>query len=171
MWTTGHSRGVADLAERAAGVAGLAAAQVVALRRAALVHDIGRVAVPVSVWAKPGPLSRGEYEQVRLHAYHSERVLDACPALRPLGHSRHALHAFAVLDGADAVITDYRREEPTMAKNAAPAAIWCATRSGDGWNTICEFDRSFRLMPLTMKFTVSSRWPAVLMASEPWPTA
>jgi len=84
MWTTGHSRGVADLAERAASLAGLAAAEVVTLRRAALVHDIGRVAVPVGVWGKPGPLTRGEHEQVRLHAYHSERVLEACPALRPL---------------------------------------------------------------------------------------
>jgi len=84
MWTTGHSRGVADLAERAASLAGLAAAEVVMLRRAALVHDIGRVAVPVGVWGKPGPLTRGEHEQVRLHAYHSERVLEACPALRPL---------------------------------------------------------------------------------------
>jgi HD-GYP domain-containing protein (c-di-GMP phosphodiesterase class II) len=84
MWTTGHSRGVADLAERAASLAGLGAAEVVTLRRAALVHDIGRVAVPVGVWGKPGPLTRGEHEQVRLHAYHGERVLDACPALRPL---------------------------------------------------------------------------------------
>jgi HD-GYP domain-containing protein (c-di-GMP phosphodiesterase class II) len=84
MWTTGHSRSVADLAERAAVVAGLAAPEVLTLRRAALVHDIGRVAVSVSVWAKPGPLTRGEHEQVRLHAYHSERVLDVCPGLRPL---------------------------------------------------------------------------------------
>ncbi|HEU5392819.1 MAG TPA: HD domain-containing phosphohydrolase [Streptosporangiaceae bacterium] len=84
MWTTGHSRGVADLAERAASLAGLAAAEVITLRRAALVHDIGRVAVPVGVWGKPGPLTRGEHEQVRLHAYHSERVLEACPALRRL---------------------------------------------------------------------------------------
>jgi HD-GYP domain-containing protein (c-di-GMP phosphodiesterase class II) len=84
MWTTGHSRGVAELAERAANVAGLAAAEVVMLRRAALVHDIGRVAVPVGVWGKPGPLSRDEHEQVRLHAYHSERVLEVCAALRPL---------------------------------------------------------------------------------------
>ena len=84
MWTTGHSRAVADLAERAGVLAGLAAPEVTTLRRAALVHDIGRVAVPVSVWAKPGPLTRGEHEQVRLHAYHSERVLDACPGLRPL---------------------------------------------------------------------------------------
>jgi HD-GYP domain-containing protein (c-di-GMP phosphodiesterase class II) len=84
MWTAGHSRGVAGLAARAAELAGLDAAEVVTLRRAALVHDIGRVAVPVSVWAKPGPLSRDEQEQVRLHAYHSERVLQVCPALRPL---------------------------------------------------------------------------------------
>ena len=79
MWTTGHSRAVADLAERAGVLAGLAAPEVTTLRRAALVHDIGRVAVPVSVWAKPGPLTRGEHEQVRLHAYHSERVLECLP--------------------------------------------------------------------------------------------
>jgi HD-GYP domain-containing protein (c-di-GMP phosphodiesterase class II) len=84
MWTVGHSRGVARLAEEAAVVAGLDPADVVLLRRAALVHDIGRVAVPVSVWAKPGALTRGEREQVRLHAYHSERVLDIAPGLRPL---------------------------------------------------------------------------------------
>jgi HD-GYP domain-containing protein (c-di-GMP phosphodiesterase class II) len=84
MWTVGHSRGVAQLAEEAAVIAGLPADELLLLRRAALVHDIGRVAVPVSVWAKPGPLSRGEREQVRLHAYHSERVLDVVPGLRPL---------------------------------------------------------------------------------------
>jgi HD-GYP domain-containing protein (c-di-GMP phosphodiesterase class II) len=84
MWTVGHSRGVAQVAGESAVVAGLPAADVLLLRRAALVHDIGRVAVPVGVWAKPGPLTRGEFEQVRLHAYHSERVLDVAPGLRPL---------------------------------------------------------------------------------------
>jgi len=84
MWTVGHSRGVAQLAGDSAAVAGLAAEDVLLLRRAALVHDIGRVAVPVNVWAKPGPLTRDEHEQVRLHAYHSERVLGATAGLRPL---------------------------------------------------------------------------------------
>jgi HD-GYP domain-containing protein (c-di-GMP phosphodiesterase class II) len=84
MWTVGHSRRVAELAEESAVVAGLAAADVLLLRRAALVHDIGRVAVPVNVWAKPGPLNRDEREQVRLHGYHSERVLEAAAGLRPL---------------------------------------------------------------------------------------
>jgi len=84
MWTVGHSRAVAQLAGQAAAQAGLDPSDMVLLRRAALVHDIGRVAVPVNVWAKPGPLNRDEREQVRLHAYHSERVLDASAALRPL---------------------------------------------------------------------------------------
>jgi len=84
MWTVGHSRGVAGLAERSAAVAGVPAADRSLLRRSALVHDIGRVAVPVHVWAKPGPLTRDEREQVRLHAYHSERVLDAADGMRPL---------------------------------------------------------------------------------------
>jgi HD-GYP domain-containing protein (c-di-GMP phosphodiesterase class II)/DNA-binding CsgD family transcriptional regulator len=84
MWTVGHSRGVAEIAGTAGVAAGLPAAEVQRLRRAALVHDIGRVTVPVRVWAKPGPLSRDERERVRLHAYHSERVLDVADALRPL---------------------------------------------------------------------------------------
>jgi HD-GYP domain-containing protein (c-di-GMP phosphodiesterase class II) len=84
MWMVGHSRAVADLAGQAAAQAGLPATDTASLRWAALVHDIGRVAVPVNVWAKPGPLNRDEREQVRLHAYHTERVLDAAAGLRPL---------------------------------------------------------------------------------------
>ncbi len=84
MWTIGHSRGVARLAARSAAVAGLPEPDVTLLRRSALVHDIGRVAVPVQVWASTGPLSRDQREQVRLHAYHSERVLDVSDGLRPL---------------------------------------------------------------------------------------
>ncbi|HEX5188264.1 MAG TPA: HD domain-containing phosphohydrolase, partial [Streptosporangiaceae bacterium] len=84
MWTIGHSRGVAHLAASSGAVAGLPAPDIMRLRQAALVHDIGRVAVPVHVWASPDPLTRHQREQVRLHAYHSERVLDASDGLRPL---------------------------------------------------------------------------------------
>ncbi len=84
MWTVGHSRGVAALAAQAAAAASVPAPEARQLYHAALVHDIGRVTVPVRIWAKPGPLTRDEREQVRLHAYHSERVLDAAAALRPL---------------------------------------------------------------------------------------
>ena len=50
------SAGVAQLASAAAQRSRFEAGDLQALRRAAVVHDIGRVAVPVRVWQKPGPL-------------------------------------------------------------------------------------------------------------------
>ncbi|WP_232248558.1 HD domain-containing phosphohydrolase [Streptacidiphilus rugosus] len=80
-WTIGHSRGVAELVEAAAGLAGLPAPTRATLRRAALVHDLGRLGVPNTVWDKPGPLTLGETERVRLHPYLTERMLACSPAL------------------------------------------------------------------------------------------
>ncbi|SFR29172.1 regulatory protein, luxR family [Lentzea waywayandensis] len=80
----GHSAGVAALAEGAGARCGLGAAETLALRRAALVHDVGRVAVPVRVWQHAGPLSPDDWERVRLHAYHTERVLSRSPFLASL---------------------------------------------------------------------------------------
>jgi HD-GYP domain-containing protein (c-di-GMP phosphodiesterase class II) len=71
----GHSAGVAELATAAAQQCRLEAADLVQLRRGALVHDLGRVAVPVRIWQKVAPLTPDDWERVRLHAYHSERVL------------------------------------------------------------------------------------------------
>ena len=88
----GHATGVAALAAAAGGRAGLGTAEIAGLRRAALVHDLGRAAVPNGIWACPGPLTWGERERVRLHAYHSERVLARCgplAALAPLAGMHH----------------------------------------------------------------------------------
>ena len=74
-YLVGHSRGVAELAAAAAQQWGLDAAELVWVHRGALVHDLGRVAVPVRIWQKAAPLRADDWEQVRLHAYHSERVL------------------------------------------------------------------------------------------------
>jgi HD-GYP domain-containing protein (c-di-GMP phosphodiesterase class II) len=88
----GHSAGVADLAEAAAGRCRLGVSERRAIRRAALVHDLGRVAVPASAWNRRGPLSAGEWEQVRLHPYHTERVLSRSrflAALAPIAGAHH----------------------------------------------------------------------------------
>jgi HD-GYP domain-containing protein (c-di-GMP phosphodiesterase class II) len=81
----GHSRGVADLAARAAADAGFPGAEVTTVRRAALLHDIGMHGIPATILDKPGPLSMAELERMRLHAYYTERMLARPAALARLG--------------------------------------------------------------------------------------
>ncbi len=88
----GHSSGVARLAVAAAELCDFSRPDIALVGRAALVHDVGRVAVHPRVWQKPGPLTADEWEQVRLHAYHTERVLNRAPFLAALGRVACAHH-------------------------------------------------------------------------------
>jgi HD-GYP domain-containing protein (c-di-GMP phosphodiesterase class II) len=81
----GHAAAVADLAESAGRLLRLDAADLTVLRRAGHLHDPGRAAVPSAIWDKPGPLTATEWERVRLHPYHSERILARSPAVSPIG--------------------------------------------------------------------------------------
>jgi HD-GYP domain-containing protein (c-di-GMP phosphodiesterase class II) len=81
----GHSRGVADLAARAAAGMGLAPADVVTLRRAGLLHDVGLHGVSAAVLDKPGSLTAAESERVRMHTYYTARMLSRPPALARIG--------------------------------------------------------------------------------------
>jgi HD-GYP domain-containing protein (c-di-GMP phosphodiesterase class II) len=65
-WTSGHSRGVAALALEACGPAAEAAA---------LVHDLGRVAVPNTIWDKPAPLTRDERDRAEAHSLVTDQLL------------------------------------------------------------------------------------------------
>jgi HD-GYP domain-containing protein (c-di-GMP phosphodiesterase class II) len=84
-WLMGHARGVAELATEAGRSYGLPQADKSRLRRAAFVHDIGRLGVSNTIWDKPASLTRSELERVRLHAYLTERMLSFSAGLAPLG--------------------------------------------------------------------------------------
>jgi len=81
---SGHSSGVAELAAAAARMRGFDPSDVALMRRAGFVHDVGRVAIDPRIWQKPAPLTVDEWEQVRLHPYHAERVLLRSPSLASL---------------------------------------------------------------------------------------
>ncbi|TME39413.1 MAG: HD domain-containing protein [Chloroflexi bacterium] len=83
-FTRGHSSGVSELAEAAARRLRFNEPDVVSIRRAGLLHDLGRMSVSNRIWEKRGPLTASEWEQVRLHAYQSERILVRSPLLAPL---------------------------------------------------------------------------------------
>jgi HD-GYP domain-containing protein (c-di-GMP phosphodiesterase class II)/DNA-binding CsgD family transcriptional regulator len=88
----GHSRRCAELVVDAARVLGLAEEDVSTLRRAALVHDFGTTAVPNSIWDKPGPLTRAEFDRVELHPMLTEQMLRRSPALASLNTVASAHH-------------------------------------------------------------------------------
>jgi HD-GYP domain-containing protein (c-di-GMP phosphodiesterase class II) len=91
-WFRGHSRRVSTLASTAASTCGLDPAEVVRVRRAGLVHDLGVVGVAAGVWNRPGPLSSEGWERVRLHAHLSERILGRCTGLADLASDVGAHH-------------------------------------------------------------------------------
>lgn len=84
-YTLGHSRGVAGLAGEGADNLGLTAVDATDVRRAALLHDLGRLGVSNAIWDKAGELNVAEAERVRLHPYLTERTLASSPSLAPLG--------------------------------------------------------------------------------------
>jgi HD-GYP domain-containing protein (c-di-GMP phosphodiesterase class II) len=81
----GHARAVADLAAEAGATLGLTADALRTLRRAGLVHDLGRLGVSNAILDKRGPLGAGEWERVRLQPYLTERMLRQSESLAPLG--------------------------------------------------------------------------------------
>ena len=83
-WTLGHSRGVADLACAATKQYGLSEYDAGLVRRAGLVHDLGRLGVSNAVWDKRGPLTAAEFERVRMHPYLTDRMLASSEALAPV---------------------------------------------------------------------------------------
>lgn len=103
-----HSSGVAQLAGSAAELHGFDSPGVSTIRRAGYVHDVGRPAVDPRIWAKSGPLNADEREQVRLHPYHTERVLARSPYLAKLANIACSHHER--LDGSG-----YHRAVPAAA--------------------------------------------------------
>ncbi len=91
-YLAGHSAGVAERAAAGARACGLDEADVRRVRRAGLLHDVGRVAVHPRVWEMRGPLDADAWEQVRLHAYHVERVTHRSPFLVALAAIACAHH-------------------------------------------------------------------------------
>jgi putative nucleotidyltransferase with HDIG domain len=66
-YTGGHSCRVADYVSGLASLLGMSAVETALVRRAALVHDIGKIAVPDHILRKRGPLTDDELELVKLH--------------------------------------------------------------------------------------------------------
>ena len=83
-WTAGHSVRVTGIAVALADAAGLDEATVDQVRQGALLHDIGKLAVPPAILDKPGRLTDEERAVVETHPVVGERILRPVEAFAPL---------------------------------------------------------------------------------------
>ncbi len=113
-FTYQHSDRVAAIAESIAAELGLPEPQRVRIRRAGLLHDIGKLAVPNRILDKPGALDPDEWEIVKRHPHFSHEILARVPIFSDFAYDASCHHER--LDGrgyyrgvtADALSTDAR---------------------------------------------------------------
>ena len=96
-YTGEHSESVVELAASVARGLGLDDAETARIRQAALLHDIGKVAIPDEVLHKDGPLDDSEWEIMRQHPAIGERILRSIPGLG--GVARIVRHEHERFDG------------------------------------------------------------------------
>jgi len=75
-WTAGHSTRVTNMALKIGSASGLSPNKLNELHRAALLHDIGKVGIPVAILDKPGALDDEEYDMIKKHPSIGARILE-----------------------------------------------------------------------------------------------
>jgi diguanylate cyclase (GGDEF)-like protein/putative nucleotidyltransferase with HDIG domain len=91
-YTAAHAREVEDLSERVGARLGLLDAELRTVRYAALLHDIGKIAIPGEILAKPSKLTDEEFELIKQHTVIGARMLERIPffeLVHPLVRSAH----------------------------------------------------------------------------------
>jgi HD-GYP domain-containing protein (c-di-GMP phosphodiesterase class II) len=184
----GHSRQVAALTSAACEQTGLPPAEARQAWRAGLVHDLGRTAVPNSIWDKPGPLTRAERDRVHLHPAVTEKMLrraGALDALNPVAachheradgsgyfkglRSRQLSLAARILGAADRyqAMTQPRAHRPAMSPEAAAAELRRMAAAGEvdgdaAERVLAAAGHAARRRPVTLPAGLTTREAEVL---------
>ena len=91
-WTYFHSDRTSLIATNMGAALGLGTEELGDLRRVALLHDVGKLALSNRILDKPGKLTDAEYERVKEHPLFTRRVLERVSAfehLAPVGAAHH----------------------------------------------------------------------------------
>lgn len=123
----GHSAAVSALAALVAQQRGLSEEQVTVVRRAGLLHDLGRAGVPREVWERPGRYGPDDWAEVRAGVAAAEGLLSRVPWLARIGRavSSPSSQAALILAAADAycAMVSERPHRPAMSPAAAARAL------------------------------------------------
>lgn len=126
-WTYRHSQGVADVAAAMGARMGLAGQALRDLRRAALLHDLGKLGVSSLILDKPGRLTGEEFASLRAHPAHTAEIFSRVSCFRHLAPIAGAHHER--LDGRGYHLGLREDSLPVQARVLAAADICDALRS------------------------------------------
>ncbi len=135
--TEGHSRRVTDMAVRLGKTLGLDQEDLRQLQRGALLHDIGKIAVPDSILLKKGKLTRKEMAQVRQHPEHAKLFMEQIEFLKPamaIPYSHHERW-----DGKGYPQGLKGEQIPFLARIFAVADVWDALTSERSYHKAMSF--------------------------------
>jgi putative nucleotidyltransferase with HDIG domain len=125
--TEGHTRRVTELSLRLARALSVPEADIVHLRRGALLHDIGKMGVPDRILLKPGPLDEAEWEMMRRHPQYAYEMLLPVHYLRPALDIPYCHHE--KWDGSGYPRGLKGEQIPLAARLFAVVDVWDALRS------------------------------------------
>jgi putative nucleotidyltransferase with HDIG domain len=125
--TEGHTLRVTDLTLRLARAMGASPAELVHIRRGALLHDIGKMGVPDRILLKPDKLTEEEWEIMRKHPTFALEMLELIHYLKPALNIPYSHHER--WDGSGYPRGLAGREIPLEARIFAVVDVWDAVTS------------------------------------------
>ncbi|MGE8503029.1 MAG: HD domain-containing phosphohydrolase [Pseudomonas sp.] len=143
-WLAGYSRQAASLVRDAGRLLGLPEPRIELLAKAALIHGMGRAAVPNRIWSTPGPLLEGDLESVRLVPYWTHRACSQIGGLHEAGQL--AAHAYERLDGSGYFRSLSGETLSAEHRLLSAALAWLALRGERPWRAAFSDEQAARLL-------------------------
>lgn len=138
--TEGHSRRVTEMAVRLGRALGVGEAELVHMRRGALLHDIGKIAIPDHILRKPGSLASDEEQLMRQHPVRAYTLLSPIAYLRPALDIPYCHHE--KWDGSGYPRGLRGEQIPLAARIFAIVDVWDALRSDRPYRPAWGRDRA-----------------------------
>jgi putative nucleotidyltransferase with HDIG domain len=143
-FTYRHSVGVADAATEIGGLLGLSSHEMKSLRRAALLHDIGKLNVSNAILEKPAKLTADEWKIVRKHPFHTLEILKRIPGFAVVSEDAAAHHER--LDGSG-YWRGYKAEQLSLpARILAVADVYDALHAKRPYRDSLPVEKVFEVM-------------------------
>jgi putative nucleotidyltransferase with HDIG domain len=179
-FTYRHSNCVADAALEIGQAFGMSPRDLKLLRRAALLHDVGKLSVSNAILEKPDKLTAEEWKVVRDHPYYTFQILNRIPGFQDLAAEAAAHHE--KLDGSGYWRGWHADQMSSFARILVVADIFDALRAKRPYRDSLPLEKVFEIMrgdaptaldlpSLEALIAAKSSSTAPMASNEPVPTA